>query len=418
MKRVLLLLAAMSLSAFADDSKISPDLKGKGGDAVEVIVQFTTTPTDKHKAKIANHGGEVKSVLHSVKAFAASVPTAKLAALSDDPEVRYISPNRQLKPHLDNTVAAVNAQIAWNYGLDGSGIGVVVIDSGVTNRTDFNSAGSSASRVVYNENFVQSSNTASDQFGHGTHVAGIIAGNGNQSTGANYTKTFKGLAPNANIINLRVLDGNGKGYDSDVITAIQRAISLKSTYNIRVINLSLGRPIWESYQLDPVCQAAEAAWKAGIVVVVSAGNSGRDNSQGTNGYGTITAPGNDPYVITVGAMKTMVTPDRSDDQIASYSSKGPTQIDHIVKPDLLAPGNMIASTEAGRKVCREEILSLSIGMCFYPQDGKDAEHLLTEADKKMYVVKQAHHEATAGPVVVSREGGPRAEKPISQSLST
>jgi len=227
----------------------------------------------------------------SRKAFAASLPAARLAALSDDPEVRYISPNRLLKPHLDNTVAAVNAQIAWNYGLDGSGIGVVVIDSGVTNRTDFNNASSSASRVVYNENFVQSSNTASDQFGHGTHVAGIIAGNGNQSTGANYTRTFKGLAPNANIINLRVLDGNGKGYDSDVITAIQRAISLKSTYNIRVINLSLGRPIWESYQLDPVCQAAEAAWKAGIVVVVSAGNRGRDNSQGTNGYGTITAPG-------------------------------------------------------------------------------------------------------------------------------
>src|SRR5207245_10955586 len=134
---IVLLHAAMWLSEFADDSKISPDLKGKGGDTVEVIVQITTTPTEKHKAKIANHGGEVKSVLHSMKAFAASVPTAKLAALSDDPEVRYISPNRQLKPHLDNTVAAVNAQIAWNYGLDGSGIGVVVIDSGVTNRTDF-----------------------------------------------------------------------------------------------------------------------------------------------------------------------------------------------------------------------------------------------------------------------------------------
>src|SRR5438876_12431737 len=103
MKRVLLLLAAMSLSAFADDSKISPDLKGKGGDAVEVIVQLTTTLTDKHKDKIANHGGEVKSVLHSVKAFAASVPTAKVAALSDDPEVRYISPKRLMRHHLDDT---------------------------------------------------------------------------------------------------------------------------------------------------------------------------------------------------------------------------------------------------------------------------------------------------------------------------
>src|SRR5207245_11372893 len=112
--------------------------------------------------------------------------------------------------------------------------------------------------------------------------------------------------------------------DHEAITAMHRAISLKRTYNIRVINLSLGRPIWESYQLDPVCQATEAAWKAGIVVVVSAGNSGRDNSQGTNGYGTITAPGNDPYVITVRAMKTMGTPARSDAQIAVYSRTGTT----------------------------------------------------------------------------------------------
>src|SRR5256884_4275000 len=85
-----------------------------------------------------------------------------------------------------------------------------------------------------------------------------------------------------------------------------------NAYNIRVINLSLGRPVFESYKLDPLCQAVEAAWKAGIVVVVAAGNSGRDNSQGTNGYATITSPGNDPYVITVGAMKTMGTPTRKD----------------------------------------------------------------------------------------------------------
>ena len=91
----------------------------------------------------------------------------------------------------------------------------------------------------------------------------------------------------------------------------------------------------------------EAAWKAGIVVVVAAGNEGRNNSQGTNGYATITAPGNDPYVITVGAMKTMGTLTRSDDAIASYSSKGPTLLDHIVKPDIVAPGNRIISTIPG-----------------------------------------------------------------------
>ena len=145
------------------------------------------------------------------------------------------------------------------------------------------------------------------------------------------------------LINLRVLDQNGAGTDSQVIAAIQTAIQLKSKYNIRVINLSLGRPVYESYALDPLCQAVEQAWKAGIVVVVAAGNDGRNNNAGTNGYGTIAAPGNDPYVITVGAMNTAGTSSRSDDQIASYSSKGPTLFDHIVKPDLVAPGNRIIS---------------------------------------------------------------------------
>ena len=141
-----------------------------------------------------------------------------------------------------------------------------------------------------------------------------------------------------NLINLRVLDQNGAGTDSQVIAAIQTAIQLKSKYNIRVINLSLGRPVYESYTLDPLCQAVEQAWKAGIVVVVAAGNDGRNNNAGTNGYGTIAAPGNDPYVITVGAMNTVGTSSRADDQIASYSSKGPTLFDHIVKPDLGSTG--------------------------------------------------------------------------------
>ncbi len=107
-----------------------------------------------------------------------------------------------------------------------------------------------------------------------------------------------------------------------MINAINQAISLKSQYNIRVMNLSLGRPVFESYLLDPLCQAVEAAWKAGIVVVVAAGNEGRTNYATSNGYGSITAPGNDPYVITVGAMNMKGTPDRSDDVMTSYSSKG------------------------------------------------------------------------------------------------
>ena len=118
-----------------------------------------------------------------------------------------------------------------------------------------------------------------------------------------YTHSFWGIAPKVRFVNLRVLDRNGAGTDSMVIAAIQRAIALKSTYNIKIINLSLGRPVMESYLQDPLCQAVEQAWKAGIVVVVAAGNEGRNNTKGTSGYGTITSPGNDPYVITVGAMK-------------------------------------------------------------------------------------------------------------------
>src|SRR5207302_864320 len=138
------------------------------------------------------------------------------------------------------------------------------------------------------------------------------------STCGNCDVTFRGIAPNANIINLRVLDQNGSASDSTVIAGIQQAIVLKNLYNIRVINLSLGRGIYESYALDPLCQAVEQAWKAGIVVVAAAGNGGRDNSQANDGYGTILAPANDPYVITVGAMKTMGTAGRGDDLIASY----------------------------------------------------------------------------------------------------
>src|SRR5437016_9167359 len=245
----------------------------------------------------------------------------------------------------------VNAPVAWQrWGLDGTGVGVAVIDSGVTAVGDLYwwipANQTYGSRVVYSQNFVPGATDASDQYGHGTHVAGIIAGAGWFSTGSNFTHTFKGIAPNANIINLRVLDQNGVGTDSSVIAAIQTAISLKSTYNIRVINLSLGRQVYESYTLDPLCQAVEAAWNSGIVVLAAAGNQGRNNSGGTEGYGTIAVPGNDPYVITVGAMKTANTVTRVDDTIASYSSKGPTAFDHVAKPDIVAPGNQVVSTLA------------------------------------------------------------------------
>ena len=195
--------------------------------------------------------------------------------------------------------------------------------------------------LAYNQTFV--TNDAHDYYGHGGHVAGIIAGNGSSSTGSGFTKNFKGIAPNANLINLKVLDGNGNGTDSNVIKAIQTAIALKKTYNIRVINLSLGRPVFESYTLDPLCQAVEAAWKAGIVVVAAAGNEGRNNSAGTSGYGTIMAPGK----------RSLYNHRRGHENYGHHHTgrrsggqlqfQGPTLIDHIVKPDLVAPGNLVVS---------------------------------------------------------------------------
>src|SRR5437773_11890877 len=356
---LLFCLLAAGFSLADGKHKLSKDLEalkdGHNGATVDVIVQFNQTPTVAHHQKVQDKGGVLKTKLDAIKGAHYSVPVESLQSLADDPDVAYISPNRPLSgtstSTLDYTPESVNAQVAWQqWGLDGTGVGVAVIDSGVTAVGDLYwwipSNQTYGSRVVYSQNFVPGTTDTSDQYGHGTHVAGIIAGAGWFSTGSNFTHTFKGIAPNANIINLRVLDQNGAGTDSSAIAAIQTAISLKSTYNIRVINLSFGRQVFESYTLDPLCQAVEAAWNAGILVVAAAGNQGRRDSAGTEGYGTIAAPGNDPYVITVGAMKTANTPTRTDDTIASYSSKGPTAYAYVVKPDIVAPGNQVVSTLA------------------------------------------------------------------------
>ena len=158
------------------------------------------------------------------------------------------------------------------------GIGVAILDSGIRPANpNFNLWHTGKSRIVYSQSFV--GGDTNDEFGHGTHVAGIAVGTDNVTTvSANRTRGFGGVATDANIINLKVLNASGVGTDASVIAGIDAAIALKSKYNIRVINLSLGRPITQSYKTDPLCQAVEAAWKAGIVVVVAAGNDGRDNS--------------------------------------------------------------------------------------------------------------------------------------------
>jgi serine protease AprX len=367
-------LALSSLAAYAVPKKLASgdvprsgkfaaDLDGftlNADGTVSVIIQFNQTPKARHFAEMAAHGGRLKFSLDQINGMAVRIPVPALLWLENHPDVAYVSPDRPSKVASDDDIPAVEGDVArQQYGLDGTGVGVAVIDSGVFNHDDLQKSSGLGSRIVYSESFIPGDSSTNDAYGHGTHVAGIVAGNGRDSQ-SGYPAQYTGVAPNANIINLRVLDQNGAGTDSQVIAAIQRAIALKSTYNIRVINLSLGRPVFESYALDPVCQAVEAAWKAGIVVVVAAGNSGRDNSYGTQGYATINAPGNDPNVITVGATKTNGTATRLDDTVASYSSKGPTLLDHVVKPDLVAPGNRIVSLAAPGSTLVTSLLNLNV----------------------------------------------------------
>ena len=348
--RVAVLLVSGVVCGSAANPKVAPDLANLPPDkTVDVIVRYRVQPNGRHQQLMAQRGGLLRHHLDLVRSEAYTLSAAHLRELSDDPDVEYVAPDRPLKATLDFAEPAINANLALKYGYDGSGITVAVIDSGIMDSHPDLLDANGKSRVVYAESFnLTEGNDYFDRYGHGTHVAGILGGDASMSSGSSYTRTFMGIAPKVKFVNLKVLGRDGTGTDSMVIAAIQRAIALKSAYNIKIINLSLGRPVMESYLQDPLCQAVEQAWKAGIVVVVAAGNGGRDNSHGTSGYGTITSPGNDPYVITVGAMKDMKTLSRSDDQMASYSSKGPTLFDQIVKPDIVAPGNRImAALPAG-----------------------------------------------------------------------
>jgi serine protease AprX len=332
-------------------AKISPDATATDSLAqVRVLVQWNTAIGDQTSALISSVGGKVVSEFKSVRQGVYLMSGSAAQTLSQDPSVKFISPDRKVKKKLATTAATINAAQSWANGYTGNGVGVAVLDSGMN--VDDNLGATPNKTIVFTNDFTdeaysskgkKSNSFGLDWYGHGQHIAGIIASSGKASSCGDCFKSMIGIAPGAKLINLKVLDANGEGSDSQVIAAIDQAITLKDTYNIRVMNMSLGRPVVDSYVDDPLCQAVEAAWKAGITIVVAAGNEGRDNSANNQGYGTILAPGNDPYVITVGSMKTMLTNERDDDLIASYSSKGPSAVDHIVKPDIVAPGNLIVS---------------------------------------------------------------------------
>ena len=224
---------------------------------------------------------------------------------------------------------------AWT----GRGVGVAVIDSGLEMSAEFQGRVTAFYDMTGGRTVAT---TPFDDYGHGTHVAGTIAGSGALSRGYDY----RGLAPSVRLIVLKALDKTGAGYTSDVIRAIDFAVANKGRFGIHIINLSLGHPIAAPAGADPLVQAVERATRAGLIVVVAAGNMGVNPATGQPGYAGITSPGNAPSAITVGAARTEATVTRGDDRIPNYSSAGPTWYDRLVKPDVVAPGHNIVAVAA------------------------------------------------------------------------
>jgi serine protease AprX len=287
--------------------------------------------------RIRSLGGVPGRHLAALGGQVARVPDAALYRLAAIPDVTSISLDRPVQGALQEsepTGEVIGARwVNEHLGFDGSGVGVALIDSGVTAWHEDLDPG----RVVHFVDFINSRTSVYDDYGHGTHVAGIIAGNGLNSDGAR-----RGIAPGASLIVLKALDGAGGGYISNVIAAIDYAIAVRETYNIRIINLSVSAGVFESYEKDPLTLAAKRAVDAGLIVVAAAGNLGRSASDQPL-YGGIAAPGNAPWVLTVGATSHKGTVDRRDDEVARFSSRGPAAIDGTAKPDLVAPGVAIQS---------------------------------------------------------------------------
>jgi serine protease AprX len=391
------------------NSKLSPQLEAmaapfdSGSDeGVRVIVQ-TRALGEQAGETIISKGGRIKRSLSLINGYVAEVPRSSLRALALDEETLYVSLDRPTallqSDRYDNNLVRVttgaenvigrngissNDKDTAEYlkglraGPNGRDVTVAILDSGIYDdgplHEDLRAINNPHTRrVLAHRNFVASENLSPDQlargydpYGHGTHVAGIAAGSGRECLQDGAVGNFyAGMAMNANLVDLRVVGADGSGSISNVIAAIEWMIANRTAYNIRVANFSIGAAVTESYKSDPLCQAVERAVRAGIVCVVAAGNFGKD-ALGNAVYGGILAPGNDPLAITVGATNTWGTAVRSDDMMASYSSRGPALVDFVCKPDLVAPGTLLRSVAANRNS-----LAAKNNLTVYSKGGED-----------------------------------------------
>lgn len=321
-------------------ARVDPALDtGSQGD-VSVVVRLRPAVADLPVRQVRQLGGRITAELPLINGFAATLPRGAVQKLAADPGVEVISANRAVRPQGravkgggELAPRVVEAPKAWSTGLSGRGVTVALLDTGVADLPDL------AGRLVPVKD--DDGRTAScydlsgeghcgDSYGHGTFIAGLIAGNGSASRG-----TPIGAAPEANVLSVKVAGASGAADVSTVLAGIQWVVSFRDTYDVRVLNLSLGTDSTQSWKDDPLNYAVEKAWEAGILVVVAAANNGP-------APGTIAKPGDDPWVLTVGAVDSNGTSRLGDDRVPDFSSRGPTR-DGIAKPDLVAPGAHVLS---------------------------------------------------------------------------
>ncbi len=360
-----LLLAVPSALAHGGGKSLSKPVaekaRGQGREKVDVIVTYHSMPDPTENDRVRGLGGEVTRGYERLPMRAMSIPASALDALVRGQGVKFVAMDGEVVGFSEaGRLTANTPPIGSTYDnlYNGTPYALAVIDSGVGVHLDI--------PVILQVDFTGNElDTPSDPYGHGTHVAGIATG-----LGAGSSYVHWGQAYAAKVISLRAMDQNGSGRVSEVLAALDWLLVNGAAHNVRVVNMSLGKSIDEEAALDPLVQATEAVWDAGMVVVVSAGNYGRD------GFGTITSPGNSRKVITVGSITDNGTgTDFTDDYVSTYSSKGPTLYDRVVKPDLLAPGNRVVAAMAGEAkmmvdfperiadcgdvTCAEEYLELS-----------------------------------------------------------
>ncbi len=293
---------------------------------VPVIIQFNED-SPNFKENLANMSSKTGANLSLIGGFSGYLSTDLIYRLANNPDISYISFDSRVYTLLDIAAPSVEAYLPHDEGYEGEGITVAIIDTGVSPHYDLTRP---SNRIIGFKDFINNRQAPYDDNGHGTHVAGIIAGNGYSSKGK-----YVGIAPKANILAIKALDENGGGSSSKIVEAISYIIDTKDKYNTKIINLSIGTPANNICEKDPLCRAVEKAVQAGLIVIVAAGNSGPER-------GTILSPGTSRNAITVGAVDDKRTIDPSDDTIAPFSSRGPT-MEGLKKPDILAPGVNINS---------------------------------------------------------------------------